>query len=211
MMQFWMQIAFIVQMIGACLVFMLPLRKRSFFALRVCVGAVALTALFYYINGVCETKQVWETGSFGLVDFLYWGSYLVVSILFVWTGVEGSLMQAVYCALCAYDVQHVAINLFRILRYGFSCSAAAAALVYVGFHIVAYFVFAKKLSRHGKYLVSREDLVPMITIILLVWVFSVIGGSGLPGFEAGKWHRALYSLIDSLCCLYVLWVQISHK
>lgn len=205
MYDFWLKIAFIIQMLVACLVFMAPLRKRKLFITRIAVNAILLILLFYYIN------NIYETDAFGIPVFLYWGSYLIASIFFVWAGVEGNLAHAVYCTLCAYGVQHVAINMFRILKYGFLCGDVAAVLIYIIVHIIAYFLIAKKLSQNGKYLVNREDLVPMFTIILLVWVFSVVGDSGLSGFEAGRWHLVLYHLIDSLCCLYVLWVQISHK
>ena len=58
---------------------------------------------------------------------------------------------------------------------------------------------------------SRRALFPMVTIILLVWVLSVLEVSGQPGFEASAGSRGIFRIIDSLCCFYVLWIQVYEK
>ena len=44
-----------------------------------------------------------------------------------------------------------------------------------------------------------------------VWILSILDNSAIAGFEAGMWHRIIYRVIDGLCCVYVLWVQINQK
>lgn len=205
MIDLWTKISFMIQMAGACYVFMIPLRKRSFFALRIGLATI-LSVLVYCVFNSCYT-----VGIYIFQDFLYWGSYFAVSVLLVWAGIDGSISQVVFCTVCAYAIQHISMDMFWILRDGLGFNDIISALVYIGIHIVSYHLFAKKLSVSGQYLVTKADFIPMATIVLLVWLLSVVQRSGLQGFEAGKWYHVLYCLIDSLCCVYALWVQVSHK
>lgn len=205
MIDLWTKMSFMIQMAGACYVFMIPLRKRSFFVLRTGLVTVLFAFAYYIFN------SSYTTGIYIFQDFLYWGSYFVVSVLLVWAGIDGSISQVVFCTVCAYAIQHISMDMFWILRDGFCCNDIISALVYIGIHIVSYHIFAKRLSVNGQYLVTKADFVPMATIVLLVWLLSVFQRSGLQGFEAGRWYQVLYHLIDALCCLYALWVQVSHK
>lgn len=51
----------------------------------------------------------------------------------------------------------------------------------------------------------------MLTIVMLVWMLSIMNNSGIDGFEAGIWQQVIYRMTDGLCCFYVLWVQLNQK
>ena len=63
----------------------------------------------------------------------------------------------------------------------------------------------------GRFIVTRRSLFSMLTIVMLVWMLSIMNNSGIDGFEAGIWQQVIYRMTDGLCCFYVLWVQLNQK
>lgn len=205
MMEFWDKISYMVQLLAACMIFLLPARKREFFAVRVCAGAAVLTVLAYLVN------TFYQEPAAGIQPFTYWAFYIIVCIGFAWFVMEGTILQALYCAICACGMQHIAFDMYLIHRISGGSSAVISVLVYVVIYLLFYYFFASKLTENGRFAVSRKSLFPIVTIILLVWILSILENSSVAGFEAGVWHRVIYRIIDALCCLYVLWVQINQK
>lgn len=205
MMEFWDKISYMVQILSACIIFAVPARKKSHFALRAGGAAGALTACSYFVN---VFYSVPENGAF---PFTYWAFYIVVCIGFAKFILDATWQQAVYCAVCGCGMQHIAFDIYLIYQIAGGRSGLVSFLIYAAVYMVCYQSFAKKLPEKGEFAASRRALFPIATIILLVWILSILDNSAIAGFEAGMWHRIIYRVIDGLCCVYVLWVQINQK
>lgn len=202
---FWEKISYMVQLIFACIIFMLPVSRKRHFEIRVILGGTILLISAYFINSIYVEQ------SYGILFLAYWAYYIVASMLFVWLGTASNLSAAAYCTACACAMQHVAFDVYLIYRSFGGDSILSMLLIYIIIYGLFYKLFAGKLTNYGEFVVSREALFPIVTIILLVWLLSLLESSGLPGFEAGTGQRIIYRIIDALCCFYVLWVQINQK
>lgn len=201
----WLKVSYMVQLIGACLVFMLPVRKRNHFGLRLGFAAFILIVFSYYLN------SIYTEPTYGIVFFLYWGYYIAVCIGFVGICLDCTLIESTYCAICACAMQHVAFDSYLILHLLIGDMVLLSIAIYVGVYLSFYFLFACKLTQRGRLSVSKTAMFPMVTIILLVWILSVLEVSGMTGFESARNPKIIYLIIDGLCCFYVLWVQVNQK
>lgn len=205
MMAFWDRVSYMIQILAACLAFLIPARKKahSRFVLPVvfiCMVLLSLCLNLYY--SVPEN---------GFPPLIYWMFYICAAVFFVWSGLAGTWVQALYCAACGCTMQHIAFDLYYIYILLFYEKRVVSLLIYIAAYLFFYYLFVRKLPERGVYVVSRQTLFPVLTIFLLVWIMSVAETSTLPGFQAETGQRILYRIIDGLCCFYVLWIQVSQK
>lgn len=205
MMEQWEKISYIVQLIAACALFMVPCRKRADFVPRmiVCSGAFVLTS--YGVNSMLENQK------FSVWIVLYWAAFLLACVLLMYVCLDTNALQAAYCAICACAMQHVAFDVNEVYLEMGGNSRVVQVLVYVAVYLFFYYLFVRKMNAHGEGRVSLESLFPMATIIIIVWILSVMENSGLEHFQAESGSRIFYRIIDALCCFYVLWVQANQR
>ncbi|MDO5540734.1 MAG: ATP-binding protein [Eubacteriales bacterium] len=205
MMEQWEKISYIVQLIAACVLFMVHCRKRTKFVPRVlgCSGAFVL--LSYWANSMVQQH------GFSVWTVMYWAVFLVACVFFMYLCLDMELLQAAYCAVCACAMQHVAFDVNEIYLGLGGISRLVQVLLYIIVYFLFYRLFAKKIHERGEIRVSLESMFPMVTIIIIVWILSVLENSGLNGFQAEAGSRIFYRVIDGLCCYYVLWVQANQK
>lgn len=204
-MEIWENISYMVESLAACTIFMMPFRKKRGFAVRAGVMAVLLILLTYFFN------SRWGIPEIGFFHFIYWASYLVASVIFIWVSIDGGFLRAVYYAVFACALQHIAYDLYLIYAILGGNNYIVIVIIYVVVYTAAYIYMAKELPEGGNFAVSKKALFPIATIITLVWVLSIMDDSFIAGFESGSLHRVIYRIIDALCCFYVLWVQINQK
>lgn len=204
-MEYWDKISYMIQLLAACLVFMFPARKRKYFMFKASMMSILLTAMSYWVN---TYYSGWREEKIALV---YWAFYIVACIFYVWNGLECNFLQAVYCAVCGSAMQHIAFDFYLIYKIVGGNSLVVSVLIYIIIYFSFYKIFAERLPERGEFAASRQSLIPITTIILLVWILSILDASAVAGFEAGMWHRVIYRIIDAICCVYVLWVQINQK
>ena len=205
MMEVWNDISYMVELLGACVIFMLPLRRKKGFAVRSGSMAIFLILLSYIINSHLGIPDV------EFIHFVYWASYLVVSVVYIWVCMKGALLRAAYYTVFACAVQHIAYDLYLIYSILGGNNYIVIFLIFLAVYTVAYVCVARKLPEGEGIAVTKQSLFPIATIVTLVWVLSLMDDSFIAGFEAGSLHRVIYRIIDALCCFYVLWVQISQK
>ncbi len=209
MMEVWLKISYMVQLMFACFLFMIPAHKKEGFFLKVLVCSVSLILISYYI----DNSSIWNQND--ISGLLYWGYYIIACVLFIWIGIGGEILQSVYYAICACAVQHVAFDIYIIVEILYQKENAWINLIYIFIYIVVYGAFylflIRKLTEKEQLEINRKSLFPIVTIIVLVWMMSLMEVSGATGFEAGMWHRIFYRILDGLCCFYVLWVQLNQK
>ena len=209
----WLKISYMVQILLACSIFFIPAQKRRYFLIRVIVSSATLVTGAYMLSFFHGTT---DPGNFA---FGFWTIYIISAILFLWINLDSTFLQAVYCGICGCGIQHIAFDFYVIVQLMNGTGSPIPdvkdsvlfCLAYIGVYIVAYLFFAKKLEENGHYMVKKDATFPLVTMILLVWVISIVEMSSLTGFESGIYSHVIYRVMDVLCCFYVLWVQINQK
>lgn len=204
-MEFWNHLSYMVQLITACLLFMFPARKRRRFLSLISVTGILLLLVSYYIN------YYFGDLSKGFVSLFFGALYIIICIFFVWMGLDCNMFQAVYCGVCACGMQHIAFDVYMIYILSGGSNLFIQFMIYGMIYLLFCFFFIRYLPEKGEFVISRKALFPIVTIIALVWILSIFETSSIIGFEAGKWHRIIYRMVDGCCCFYALWVQISQK
>ncbi len=217
--EIWSKVSYMVQILLVCGLFILPVKKRSYAGARA-IGSVVFFVLFAWIlSGIHVTTDP------GDLSLQYWVLYIFSAVLFVWFNMEGNILEAIYCGICACGIQHIAFDLYMILILLVKrdvvlpvqmdtpnlLNTILSVLIYTAVYAFGYFFFAKKLSERGHYIVHKDAIIPLATMILLIWVISILELSSLAGFEGGVYNHVIYRIMDALCCFYVLWVQINQK
>lgn len=205
MMEQWEKISYIVQLIVACSLFMVHCRKRAGFVPRMILCSGAFVLVSWWINSILENQK------FSIWIVLYWAAFLLACVLLMYICLEGSVLQAAYCAICACAMQHVAFDMNEIYLELGGSSPFMQVLMYAAVYLLFYQLFARKMNGHGDSRISLESLFPLATIIIIVWILSVMENSGLDYFQAKAGSRIFYRIIDALCCFYVLWVQANQR
>lgn len=205
MMELWNRISYMVQLNAACLMFMLPAQKSQRFYLRFLLGALATIGAAFWING-----SLGEDG-IAKLSYGYWLGYIMVCVAFVWICLDISFKEAIYCAICACAMQHVAYDMVIIYQVAGGGSSLVQIAIYILIYAIFYQTFARKLPKRGSFPVRKSSLAPLVTLVVLVWMLSTLEISGKPGFEAGIGNQIIFRVLDAVCCLYVLWVQIYEK
>lgn len=205
MMELWNRISYMVQLNAACLMFMLPAQKSQRFYLRFLLGALATIGVAFWING-----SLGEDG-IAKLSYGYWLGYIMACVAFVWICLDISFKEAIYCAICACAMQHVAYDMVIIYQVAGGGSSLVQIAIYILIYAIFYQAFARKLPKRGSFPVRKSSLAPMVTLVVLVWMLSTLEISGKPGFEAGIGNQIIFRVLDAVCCLYVLWVQIYEK
>lgn len=194
-----------VQLLFSCLVFMIPARKRKNFWLRVGSAGVLFVVLAYGMN------EIYTIPTLSPMAFAYWGFYIVVCGIFAFIGLTGSVKQMIYCTACACAMQHIAFDLCLIYQALGGKGHLILVAIYILVYGLFYVFFACNLTENGMFVFHRNALFPIVTIIILVWILSIIEYGFSLGIPGGTYYRVIYRMIDALCCFYVLWVQVSQK
>ena len=204
MLEFWNKISYMVELLVACMIFIIPIKMNITAICRSFLMAVLFITLAYIVN------LNWNSSSSGFFYVMYWSAYYMVAGIFVWICMGGGFLRAAYVAIFACAVQHIAYDIYLIYSILVGIHYMVIVAIYIIVYGIAYFLFARKMADGNGITVSKKSLFPIMTIFVLVWVLSLMDDSYIVGFESGAMHRVIYRIIDALCCSYVLWVQISR-
>ena len=205
MLEFWNKISYMVELLVACMIFIIPIKMNITAICRSFLMAVLFITLAYIVN------LNWNSSSSGFFYVMYWSAYYMVAGIFVWICMGGGFLRAAYVAIFACAVQHIAYDIYLIYSILVGIHYMVIVAIYIIVYGIAYFLFARKMADGNGITVSKKSLFPIMTIFVLVWVLSLMDDSYIVGFESGAMHRVIYRIIDALCCSYVLWVQISQR
>ena len=206
MWKIWVDNSYMVQILFACMLFIIPAKKRNHFPVVITCSVIGMLLLSYLLSVFYEVP---ETGE---LAFSYWIIYILCAIVFVWINMRCSVVEALYCGICSCGLQHIAFDFYMLVQLSRHkvdpIPSAGTAGIYVMIYLVVYLAgyrwFVRKLADHGHYEVGRDSVVPLVTMILLVWVISIMELSSIEGFESGIYSHILYRIMDALCCFYVL-------
>lgn len=201
----WLDVSYMVELLAACMIFLFPQRRKKGFAVKTTGMIVLFTAVAYLVNSRLEVTDVWWA------VFLYWVTYLLFGWLFVWVCMGGSSVKTAMYAIYACAVQHIAYDIFLIYTILGGDNYIIFVLIFAVVYLFAYFFCACRLAQDESFALNCRFVFSMATIVILVWVLSIMDDSFVSGFESGDLHRVIYRICDGLCCFYVLWVQTSQR
>lgn len=150
-------------------------------------------------------------GDDNALHLFYWAFYMVICIFATMLCMDVKPYSAIFCALCACAIQHVAFDVTQMFWYLGSRNHVLQLISYLVVYVAFYYFFVRRIYDSRNIEISRSSLFPMGTIILIVWIISVVEMAPYMNIEAASQNHFLFRLLDALCCIYVLWVQVSQK
>ena len=206
--------AYMLEMLTACAVFLLPLKKRS----RPIAGFLAGAFICLGLSVCLESSS--RTGMISaLLLYLFQLSAVLLPVIFC---CDMSFSDAVYGTLCAYAMQHFASSLYIFVCVWSDCanfqSAASPWIsrstlpfyiaVYAGTYLAFYLLAARPLGRQGEY---RADLFQSGGLSMLVIPIALILSLIAKLSDLGKTGLLLMQIYAMLCCAFVLWLQVAQR
>lgn len=208
-------ISFPTELLVAALVFAVPLEKRPRFPWRLLLsilamaGALALytlaTAALLKISGPLDEMSttsgpcalIWCSVLFGLMVFILWFICAV------------SIKEALYCASCAYLMEHMAYCVRTVWAFflpilpigiGSPLYFVVTALVY----LCGYLLFVRRMVRSHHYATTVVDSLGLTLGVLTVVMILSVGASRY-GFET---THGIYALV---CGVFALTGQVRQQ
>lgn len=210
-------IFFPMQLLAAVLVFALPLEKRPHFLQRLVGFAAALLAAISgaeYIVFLLIPAKV--SGTFDDMtqqsgfNALIWCCVLfILMVLVLWFTHALSVREAVYCASCAYLMEHMAYCVRAILTAAFpglplDIGTPLYLLALAAVYLCGYFLFVRRMVRDHHYATTAVDSFGLsLGVLTVVLVMSVAATQF--GFEP---LHGIYALI---CGIFVLAGQVRQQ
>lgn len=189
-------LGFAAELTLACVVYMLPLKKRRDFGLRLAAGVFLLLAA----AGLVPRSLLRYLIEFGMAAALVWWCCTL------------SIWDALYGAVCAYATQHFAFcaamwlnHQLHIARPWYTLCKAA---VYGAVYLVFYLLIARQLPEKGRYQTGARQ--SLLSLFLILTCTVVLSNAVTSRIVAGRATEDLYLcfLYDMLCCFAALWLQV---
>ncbi len=167
----WMEglssFSYCMEMLAAALIFMVYLKKRKGFWMRLAasVGVLFLCALF--IHPFFRELTKWYNWAWFVIVY-------AVVILLCYLCCEISFYDALYCASLGYVSQHIASTLYILFSFQGSMPAWSGWLYYAVYFVVyalVFFIFAKKLQENGCYGVTGANALLTAALVLVIVLF----------------------------------------
>lgn len=201
--QWWLSLP--MEMALAAVVYLLPLRHRQGFWLRVAASVVLMLLAGQSTRWLFAWGMPREAGFFllyGLSVGMFYGCARV------------SIWDAVYGATSAYAVQHMGYCLWSCIQTGFGLPdlSAAEMTVYGAVLLWSYFAFARRMTIGGIYQCSRQQVMIGVGLVIgFAFFFSRVAELAYAQVPASRVLFLLCRLYAILCCWFVLYVQVSLR
>lgn len=201
-----------LELTAAALLYMLPLRHRRHFALRVLPAVAA--GLLLFIGLLMLTTPLMQPDISLLYRLLYaLISYISCTLIF-WLCCRLSVHECLYGSTHAYLTQHLAYCVYTLLS-GDSLhripgqNPVLLFLVYCAVYLASYLCIGRRLPDHGRYDVQATHSLGMVVCALTVTIlFSALAQHLEP--ESPNFFRVCL-LYDIFCCGYAQWGQLSQQ
>ncbi len=197
----WYQISYAVQLILAGSIVIIFSPKKEYWIARYAVSVSLFTGMSFFLN-YYEDKIMRVVGYVG-----YWTLFIVGVIVLINLCTKYNYKQVLYYSIISLAVQHVAFDICEISDSIFGRIQFVDVIIYILIYGVFAFVLRKFFSRMEPKNLGQTDLVPIITIVMIVLFVSVMyKGNSFDEFEF-SWNYVYYRIVDALCCIYILWTQ----
>ena len=197
----WEYISYAVQLLiaGSVIVAFSPKKEHFYIRYILSVGIFAGISVFLNYFGDSIMKAVGYVG--------YWTLFVGGLILLIGLCVSFDYKQVLYYSVIAMAVQHVAFDICEIADSAFGRIAIIDVLIYLIIYGLFAYVIRNIFGKMGSKNVSHTDLIPMMTIMLIVLCVSVFYEGNTFSGAGFSWNYIFYRIVDALCCAYILWTQ----
>lgn len=210
-------IFFPLQLLVAALVFALPLEKHTRFVQRLILFAFAILATVSgtgYVVYVFTSDKV--SGTFGDMSrqsgpsaLIWCGVLFALMVLFLWFTHILSVREAVYCASCAYLMEHMAYCIRTILSAAIpglplDTGLPLYLLSLIVVYLCGYVLFVRRMVKNQHYATTAVDSFGLSLGVLTVVLVMSIAATQF-GFET---LHGIYALI---CGIFVLAGQVRQQ
>ena len=189
-------ISYIVQLLGACFIYICPAKKRIHFASRSIVSSSLLLVISYLVN------DNYQVDYYSPVRYLYWTAYIVLCILFVWNLLDVSPFQALLCTACACGTQHIAFNLYGYPVLYLAPICCCSFLFFWQYTSAFSSFLPGNLPGNSTISSSIHAILPIITIIFIVLILGLIQDSPVAGAGGNQKLLAIYRIIELVVFMY---------
>lgn len=200
---------FPLEMFSAALLFSWPLKRRGRFwpRLTIClplsvVLAVVFIALLNLPLGIIPSYSVGTA-------IVWCGVLFLLCAFLVWCTHETHIREAIYCAACAYLMEHLAYCV-RILCGLFLPERAMESgawgywLVHIAIYGAVYLLFARQMIQGGSLVTTAQESLTL-TLVTMAMVVGMSLAASAYQFETA---HAVYA---SFCCVAVLFGQVKQQ
>lgn len=214
--------AFAIQYFLACLIFLLPLERRSRFPVRMAVVfllqfASSWVTMRKFSSSSLVVHDLWlDIAASVQIFMVFFCPFMIGAASFLFCA-KLPLNDAVFGAACAYAVQHMSYTIYSMLTTILFPQAEGSGLMEILiFFCVAplcYILFARKMPIAGQYQVSRGEAIRSAVIVLFFALYlSMLAGNAQKANDPE--NLVLFLICRTyafLCCFFVLWAQTSMK
>ena len=204
-----------MELLLACFIFYIFLKKRSVFWLRIILCIVLLFPVAIWIY------PLFPEGNLTLSTFWYGLVFLLMIPLSLFC-CDLSWEDAVFCATCGYLVQHLASSVFILAVFNGSIptwSGPLYYLVYAGVYAFILFTVAPILPENGQFGVTRLTaavgavITLAITLVLSTYVKSTapLFGDALSSPEYIQLLKGSQIYASSICLVILVLLTIQQR
>lgn len=204
---------FPLEMIAAALLFSHPLRRREHFFPRLTLAMTLLAAMTAIVSGSAQGRwdqaQQQSAAGLSLVTLCWCVTLFLVGTTLVWALHNLRLREALYCAACAYIMEHLAYcaRILLGLVIPEELLSAGTPLYYLVcgcVYALVYFCCARRVIQDGHLATTaQESLTLTLATLSLVMVMSI--AASIFDFEIA---HAVYA---SFCCVSLLYGQVKQQ
>lgn len=207
----WVGNQFITEMLLACVLVMLPHRKREHFAVRVAVFCLITEAASVVIMNSAPVKAVWQNQEV-ISSCIYVVVFAALSVSFLAICCPMTRREAIYCAALCLCVQHFSSSLLLIVRQmvpwtGLLIDLSLWLLTILLPYWLFYRLCFRYICKHGFYNIRVLNLTAATCLIFLTSAVISIAAKGFAAGEASPLFL-VSQIYEMLCCLFLLWMQV---
>ncbi len=204
-------IPFYIQLIVAETLFVIGLKRKPLFVVKLITGLVISAATLFLLSVISAVLPVWYVGAI-IYMLMFAMSIGILAVCF-----DESLNTLMFCAIAGYAAQNMAYRLFSILETStllFRLMAFMdATLIYYLFnnlsaatvYVITWFMFARRIKKHGLARIHNRNVF-VISAVTLVVVIVLCAWTNNYYWQ----HLPLLminSLFSVLCCAFILCLQ----
>lgn len=207
---------YITEILGACLLFILPHRKREFFWPRMISFCVLVELVSLLIMNSAWARAIWQSPANVVAScIIFILVFPLVSAVFIAFCCPATGKELVYCVALSLCIQHFS-SAFQLLLLGLVPGTGLGYDLVIEFLTVpvVYCIFyrssIRRICENGVYQLDNLRLTAATCLIFLVAAFTSIAVKGATG-QAYSPLFLFCQVYEMLCCFFLMWIQVNQK
>ena len=207
---------YITEMLGACLLFVLPHRKREYFPVRVVLFCTVAELCSFFAMNTGWAKGIWQVPSNVIVSCaIFILVFALISAAFIGFCCPATWKELVYCVALSLCIPHFSAAFQPLLvglvpgeglLYHTIIEFITVPLVYVLF----YQTSIRRSCENGVYQLDNLRLTAATCLIFLVAAFTSVAVKGTLASPDSPLFL-FCQIYEMLCCFFLMWIQVNQK